>query len=198
MSSMYMPAPTIAYTAARLDRKVGGADSNGKDPGARERVLLSRSSQVNVGGVSPVRVSEEGYGAFSLLLPLSVSSAFCPLNRRLIIPPQLCRFVPQGPCKKAPKKHPKALHPAALHPAPFVYDAGSSPIRRHLLRAGQRRRVVDSPDLDRNELCAAHNYHRCMPSPRTRHPRNLTSPSPLTAHRSPSPSPSPSPDRQAC
>ena len=73
MSSMYMPSPAIAYTAARLDRKVGGADSNGKDPGARERVLLSRSSQVNVGGVSPVRVSEEGYGAFSLLLPLSVS-----------------------------------------------------------------------------------------------------------------------------
>ena len=49
MSSMYMPDPTIAYTAARLDRKVGGADSNGKDPGARERVLLSRSRLMSGG-----------------------------------------------------------------------------------------------------------------------------------------------------
>ena len=43
MSSMYMPAPTIAYTAARLDRKVGGAyNSNEERLGARGARSLSR------------------------------------------------------------------------------------------------------------------------------------------------------------
>ena len=35
MSSMCMPSPAIAHTAVRLDCKVGRADSNEKDLGAR-------------------------------------------------------------------------------------------------------------------------------------------------------------------
>ena len=100
------------FTAARLDRKVGGADSNGKDPGARERVLLSRSSQVNVGGVSPVRVSEEGYGAHSL----SYSLFLCLVKQTSDYSPPTVSLRSARTLRKSTEKAPKST--ASCSPAP--------------------------------------------------------------------------------
>ena len=119
---------------------------------------------------------------------LSSSLSICALNR----PPEGNASSTLTSCLHCVITAPPQPHDARPYDQPrhALQDQRHPPsvqVPRRRLRAAQRRRVIDSPALDGNELCAAPSYLRCalaLPSPApfrpARHPRS--SPSTFTPH----------------